>query len=162
MDVESILKQFEGAKDVVRTWFTVITSGSQAFQRIDLETYLEYLILGFALYGLSFDENKATRPQAVAESASATARIGGTNSEAARPSRRRLPDERLAITHHFSIAGHEGYLTVGLYEDSSPGEIFREFQENIDVICLGLDFAVDKVSDVDLYGCERSDVWICL
>src|SRR3974390_2150424 len=38
--------------------------------------------------------------------------------------RRRLPDERLAITHHFSIAGQEGYLTVGVYEDGLPGEIF--------------------------------------
>jgi ribonucleoside-diphosphate reductase alpha chain len=38
--------------------------------------------------------------------------------------RRRLPDERRAITHHFSIGGQEGYLTVGVYEDGSPGEIF--------------------------------------
>jgi ribonucleoside-diphosphate reductase alpha chain len=38
--------------------------------------------------------------------------------------RRRMPDERQAITHKFSIAGHEGYLTVGMYEDGSPGEIF--------------------------------------
>jgi ribonucleoside-diphosphate reductase alpha chain len=38
--------------------------------------------------------------------------------------RRRLPDERRAITHHFSIAGQEGYLTVGVYEDGSAGEIF--------------------------------------
>lgn len=38
--------------------------------------------------------------------------------------RHRLPDERSAITHHFSIAGHEGYLTVGLYPDGQPGEIF--------------------------------------
>jgi len=38
--------------------------------------------------------------------------------------RRHLPDERRALTHHFSIAGQEGYLTVGVYEDGSPGEIF--------------------------------------
>jgi len=38
--------------------------------------------------------------------------------------RRRMPDERQAITHKFSIAGHEGYLTVGLYDDGTPGEIF--------------------------------------
>src|SRR5215472_8878628 len=38
--------------------------------------------------------------------------------------RRRLPDERRAISHHFSIGGQEGYLTVGVYEDGSPGEIF--------------------------------------
>ena len=36
-------------------------------------------------------------------------------------SRRRLPDERQAITHKFSIGGHEGYLTVGMYEDGTPG-----------------------------------------
>ena len=41
-----------------------------------------------------------------------------------RPVRRKLPDERSAITHKFSIAGHEGYFTVGLYEDGMPGEIF--------------------------------------
>lgn len=40
------------------------------------------------------------------------------------PYRRHLPDERAAITHKFSIAGHEGYFTVGLYEDGQPGEIF--------------------------------------
>ena len=37
---------------------------------------------------------------------------------------RHLPDERRALTHHFSIAGQEGYLTVGVYEDGLPGEIF--------------------------------------
>lgn len=40
------------------------------------------------------------------------------------PRRRKLPDERLAIAHKFSIAGHEGYIHVGMYEDGSPGEIF--------------------------------------
>lgn len=38
--------------------------------------------------------------------------------------RRRLPDERPSITHKFSIGGHEGYITVGCYEDGTPGEIF--------------------------------------
>ncbi|MEL7474380.1 MAG: vitamin B12-dependent ribonucleotide reductase, partial [Planctomycetota bacterium] len=41
-----------------------------------------------------------------------------------RPMRRRLPDTRGSITHKFNIAGHEGYLTVGLYEDGMPGELF--------------------------------------
>ncbi len=40
------------------------------------------------------------------------------------PRRRKLPDERLAIAHKFSIAGHEGYIHVGMYEDGAPGEIF--------------------------------------
>jgi ribonucleoside-diphosphate reductase alpha chain len=38
--------------------------------------------------------------------------------------RHRLPDERPAITHHFAVGGHEGYLTVGLYPNGQPGEIF--------------------------------------
>ena len=38
--------------------------------------------------------------------------------------RHRLPDERAGITRHFSIAGHEGYLNVGLYPNGQPGEIF--------------------------------------
>ncbi len=41
-----------------------------------------------------------------------------------RPMRRRLPDTRRSITHKFNVAGHEGYLTVGLYEDGLPGELF--------------------------------------
>jgi ribonucleoside-diphosphate reductase alpha chain len=42
----------------------------------------------------------------------------------AAPRRRRLPDVRHAVTHKFSIAGHDGYLTVGEYEDGMPGEMF--------------------------------------
>jgi len=38
--------------------------------------------------------------------------------------RRRLPDERASVTHKFSVAGHDGYVTVGMYEDGTPGEIF--------------------------------------
>jgi len=40
------------------------------------------------------------------------------------PMRRRLSDTRRSITHKFNVAGHEGYLTVGLYEDGKPGELF--------------------------------------
>ena len=41
-----------------------------------------------------------------------------------RPMRRRLPDTRVSKTHKFNVAGHEGYLTVGIYEDGLPGELF--------------------------------------
>ena len=41
-----------------------------------------------------------------------------------RPLRRRLPDTRRSLTHKFNVAGHEGYLTVGLYDDGMPGELF--------------------------------------
>ncbi|MDD4318719.1 MAG: vitamin B12-dependent ribonucleotide reductase [Candidatus Peribacteraceae bacterium] len=40
------------------------------------------------------------------------------------PRRRKLPEERMAIAHKFTIAGHEGYIHVGMYEDGTPGEIF--------------------------------------
>ncbi len=41
-----------------------------------------------------------------------------------RPVRRKLPDERRSITHKFSIGGHEGYITAGMYDDGSAGELF--------------------------------------
>ncbi|MFG0327559.1 MAG: adenosylcobalamin-dependent ribonucleoside-diphosphate reductase [Phycisphaerales bacterium JB037] len=41
-----------------------------------------------------------------------------------KPRRRRLPETRASMTHKFNVAGHEGYLTVGLYEDHTPGELF--------------------------------------
>ena len=41
-----------------------------------------------------------------------------------RTSRRKLPDERRSITHKFWLGGHEGYITVGMYDDGTPGEIF--------------------------------------
>ncbi len=44
--------------------------------------------------------------------------------QAVQPLRRRLPETRTAVTHKFEIAGHEGYLTVGLFEDNAPGELF--------------------------------------
>ncbi len=47
-----------------------------------------------------------------------------TQAPPARPFRRRLPETRQSLTHKFSVAGHEGYLTVGLYEDGQPGELF--------------------------------------
>src|SRR5207248_8171092 len=62
--------------------------------------------------------------------------------------RHKLPDERKAVTHKFDIAGHEGYLTVGLYEDGMPGELFvtmakegrseehtSELQSPYDLVC---------------------------
>jgi ribonucleoside-diphosphate reductase alpha chain len=46
------------------------------------------------------------------------------HTEAGKPLRRRLSDTRTAVTHKFDIAGHEGYMTVGLFEDGQPGELF--------------------------------------
>jgi len=72
---------------------------------------------------IAISESETTQPKD-RPTGSVPAEIGGASSELVRALRRRLPDERRAITHHFSIAGHEGYLTVGVYDDGSPGEIF--------------------------------------
>ncbi|HLH53117.1 MAG TPA: vitamin B12-dependent ribonucleotide reductase [Verrucomicrobiae bacterium] len=50
--------------------------------------------------------------------------LGPLRQASGKPLRRRLSDTRTAVTHKFDIAGHEGYLTVGLFEDGSPGELF--------------------------------------
>jgi ribonucleoside-diphosphate reductase alpha chain len=52
------------------------------------------------------------------------AEVALLQAEAGKPLRRRLPDTRTAVTHKFDIAGHEGYLTVGLFNDGTPGELF--------------------------------------
>ncbi|MBX3731252.1 MAG: vitamin B12-dependent ribonucleotide reductase [Verrucomicrobiae bacterium] len=52
------------------------------------------------------------------------AELSRLNQQAVQPARRRLPDTRMAVNHKFSIAGHEGYLTVGLFDDRQPGELF--------------------------------------
>ncbi len=68
------------------------------------------------------DGSKRTQPLSTGEKTLSTEPA----SQAARPIRRRLPDEREAITHHYSIADHDGYITVGKYEDGSPGEVFMK------------------------------------
>jgi len=50
--------------------------------------------------------------------------VARLQSESGKPLRRRLTDTRQALTHKFDIAGHEGYLTVGLFDDGQPGELF--------------------------------------
>ncbi len=50
--------------------------------------------------------------------------IARLRGDAGKPLRRRLTDTRSALTHKFDIAGHEGYLTVGLFDDNQPGELF--------------------------------------
>jgi len=59
------------------------------------------------------------------ESPATSRQDGKGSSERATPAaRRRLPDERHSLTHHFSVGGQEGYVTIGLYEDGLPGEMF--------------------------------------
>ncbi|WP_224361805.1 vitamin B12-dependent ribonucleotide reductase [Hyalangium versicolor] len=66
--------------------------------------------------------------------------------------RRRLPDERQSITHKFSIGGHEGYLTVGMYEDGTPGELFIVMAKEGSVVSGLMDSFATSVSLALQYG----------
>ncbi len=81
------------------------------------DIYIEAWKQGLKAISIYRDNSKRTQPLS-------TSAINKTIKEHGRPYRRRLPDERHAITHKFSIGGHEGYITAGMYEDGSPGEIF--------------------------------------
>jgi len=82
---------------------------------------------------LNTSRNNGDTPAEVAakEADSLKSRIAELEEEAVRlrarlgaPARHRLPDTRQAVTHKFDIAGHEGYITVGLFDDGVPGELF--------------------------------------
>jgi ribonucleoside-diphosphate reductase alpha chain len=63
-----------------------------------------------------------------------------------------LPPERRAITHKFSIGGHEGYLTVGMYEDGQPGELFIVISKEGSTISGLMDNFATSVSLALQYG----------
>jgi ribonucleoside-diphosphate reductase alpha chain len=69
-----------------------------------------------------------------------------------RPVRRKLPDERQSITHKFSIGGHEGYITVGMYEDGTPGEIFITMAKEGSTISGLMDSFATSISYCLQYG----------
>ena len=80
-----------------------------------MDAYIESWRLGLKAVAIYRDGSKRVQPLTE----------GGEKKKAPRrPARRKLPDERQSITHKFSIGGHEGYVTVGMYEDGSPGELF--------------------------------------
>jgi ribonucleoside-diphosphate reductase alpha chain len=84
-----------------------------------MQAYVEGWKLGLKALAIYRDGSKRTQPLNTSENDGKAGRL-----QKARPIRRKLEDERAAITHKFVIAGHEGYLTVGVYEDGQPGEIF--------------------------------------
>jgi ribonucleoside-diphosphate reductase alpha chain len=66
--------------------------------------------------------------------------------------RRRLPDERHSLTHHFSIGGQEGYVTIGLYEDGTPGEMFIRMAKEGSTVSGLMDSFATAVSLALQYG----------
>src|SRR3989454_6838086 len=83
------------------------------------QAYIEGWRLGLKAVAVYRDGSKRTQPL----STSASDKKPNVVVES-RPVRRHLPVERHSLTHKFSVAGHEGYLTIGMYEDGTPGEIF--------------------------------------
>jgi ribonucleoside-diphosphate reductase alpha chain len=76
-----------------------------------------------------------------------------------RPVRKRLPDERPSITHKFSIAGHEGYVHIGLYPDTNmPGEIFITMAKQGSTIAGLMDAFATSISIALQYGVPLEDL----
>jgi ribonucleoside-diphosphate reductase alpha chain len=107
------------------------------------DTYVQAWKLGLKCVAIYRDGSKRSQPVSTRKTADGAsgavagvpaldARIKELDAEVARlrieagqPLRRRLPDTRTAVTHKFDIAGHEGYLTVGLFKNDQPGELYQ-------------------------------------
>lgn len=104
-----------------------------------MNTYIEGWRLGLKAIAIYRDGSKRSAPlntkktkdMGATEATTEYDRIAGLQQEleslrtkAGQPSRKRMPGTRVSITHKFEIAGHEGYITVGLYENGEPGELF--------------------------------------
>jgi ribonucleoside-diphosphate reductase alpha chain len=81
--------------------------------------YLEGWRLGLKALAIYRDGSKESQPLNTSSEADKTAAKA-----TAAPRRERLPDTRRSVTHKFNVGGHEGYITVGLYDDGRPGELF--------------------------------------
>ncbi len=94
------------------------------------DAYMEAWKDGLKAIAIYRDGCKRTQPLSTSKSDPGLAKVGLTDGAAPElkgpPAavRRKLADERRSITHKFSVAGHEGYIHVGLYENGEPGEIF--------------------------------------
>jgi ribonucleoside-diphosphate reductase alpha chain len=118
------------------------------------EMYVQAWRLGLKAIAVYRDNSKRSQPLATDKDAQA----GDGKKKAAevvveaRPARRSMPAERAAITHKFAIGGHEGYLTVGLYEDGTPGEIFITMSKEGSTISGLMDTIATAISLALQYG----------
>lgn len=115
------------------------------------ETYLQAWKMGLKAIAIYRDGCKRIQPLVTSLEDKKEAAIKSPLAEL-KPIRRRLPDERNSITHKFSIAGHEGYLTVGMYEDGTPGEIFVVMAKEGSVVSGLMDSFATMVSLALQYG----------
>jgi ribonucleoside-diphosphate reductase alpha chain len=124
------------------------------------KAYVESWRLGAKAISIYRDGSKRTQPLNTSKAQVADTRNVETVREVVkevvkvveRPQRRKLPDERHAITHKFDVAGHEGYVTVGLFEDGTPGEIFLVMAKEGSTISGFADAFAQAISYALQYG----------
>ena len=109
-----------------------------------MEAYIQSWQLGLKAVAIYRDGSKRTQPLSQERE-----EIKGVKGS---PYRRRLPDERESVTHKFSIGNHEGYITVGMYEDGTPGEIFVVIAKEGSVVSGLMDCFATAVSLTLQYG----------
>jgi ribonucleoside-diphosphate reductase alpha chain len=114
-----------------------------------MSAYIQAWKLGAKAISIYRDGSKRTQPLNTSKD---KATVTETQAQPAGPIRRRLPDERRAITHKFDIAGHEGYITVGLFEDGQPGEIFLVMAKEGSTISGFADAFAQAISYALQYG----------
>ncbi len=117
-----------------------------------MDAYIESWRLGLKAVAIYRDGSKRVQP--LSSGLAKEKQPGRTVAEKVvyRPVRRKLPDERQSITHKFSIGGHEGYITVGLYEDGQPGEIFITMAKEGSTISGLMDCFATAISFALQYG----------
>ncbi len=120
-----------------------------------MQTYIEAWKAGVKAVAIYRDGSKRVQPLSTAKDDTKAAVKEAAELAAAgvrKKERHYLPDERHAMTHKFSIAGHDGYVTVGLYEDGKPGEIFIVMSKEGTVISGLLDAFATAISLALQYG----------
>jgi ribonucleoside-diphosphate reductase alpha chain len=129
--------------------------------REDIEkAYIESWRLGAKAISIYRDGSKRTQPLNTSKAQVADTRNVAEVREVVKevvkivetPKRRKLPDERHAITHKFDVAGHEGYITVGMFEDGTPGEIFLVMAKEGSTISGFADAFAQAISYALQYG----------
>ena len=126
------------------------------------QVYLEGWKLGLKAIAVYRDNSKRSQPLSTSKTngdvvdtavvADLKKQLAKAQAEAALPHRRRLPAERTAVTHKFEISGHEGYITVGLYPDGQPGEIFLKMAKEGSTVSGLMDSFATTVSVALQYG----------
>jgi ribonucleoside-diphosphate reductase alpha chain len=118
--------------------------------------YIDAWRIGAKAVSIYRDGSKRTQPLNTSRDKLATA--SGETVGLAQPHRHRLPDERQSLTHKFDIGGHEGYITVGLYEDGQPGELFLTMAKEGSTISGFADAFAQAISYALQYGVPLQDL----